>query len=466
MTVAPAPLAPATACDATGTNARPPSNLFYQTRGRRPVVAHAEGIYFWDRDGKRYIDGSSGAMVANIGHGNPRVLAAMRRQMDEATFAYRLHFENEAAETLARRIAERTPSGLDRVFFVSGGSEAVESCLKLARQHAVATGQASRWKVISRYPSYHGATLGALAVTGYTPMTAPFAPMMQEMPKVPAPTCYLDRDGLDWEARGLRYAEMLREEIRRQGAETVLAFIMEPVGGASTGALVAPDSYYARIREICDEYGVLLILDEVMSGVGRTGRFLAAEHWNLRPDIVALSKGFAAGYAPLGAMVADRRLVEPVLDKGGFIHGYTYAGNPLACAAGLAVLEEIESQDLMANATLMGAVLKRGLKDFMVRYPFIGDVRGLGLLLAFELVADRETMQPLPPALNAHSRLVEIAYAKGLIIYSRRTRGGLEGDHFLVCPPMIVTEAEVAEILALLDESLAAFAVEADLSRP
>lgn len=452
-----------TATTAIAAEAREPSNLFYQSRTRRPVVARAEGIYFWDRDGRRYIDGSSGAMVANIGHGNPRVLAAMRRQMEETTFAYRLHFENEAAETLARRIAQRLPEGLDRVFFVSGGSEAVESCLKLARQHALATGQAERYKVISRDPSYHGATLGALAVTGYAPMTVPFAPMMREMPKIPAPTCYLDSDDLDWEARGLRYAEMLREEIHRQGPETVLAFIMEPVGGASTGALVAPDSYYARIREICDEFGILLILDEVMSGVGRTGRFLAAEHWNLRPDIVALSKGFAAGYAPLGAMVADRRLVEPVLDSGGFIHGHTYAGNPLACAAGLAVLEEIESRDLMGNATRMGGLLKSGLAGLMARFPFIGDVRGLGLLLAFETVADRQTMQPLPPGLNAHSRLVEIAYERGLIIYSRRTRGGLEGDHFMVCPPMIVEEKQITEILTLLEESLAAFAAEAGL---
>lgn len=448
---------------ATAAETREPSNLFYQTRSRRPLVGRAEGIYFWDRAGKRYIDGSSGAMVANIGHGNPRVLAAMRRQMEEATFAYRLHFENEAAETLARRIAARMPPGLDRVFFVSGGSEAVESCVKLARQYAVATGQASRYKIISRFPSYHGATLGALALTGYTPMTSPFAPMMQEMPKIPAPTCYLDRDDLDWEARGRRYAEMLREEIRRQGADTVLAFIMEPVGGASTGALVAPHSYYARIREICDEYGVLLILDEVMSGVGRTGRFLAAEHWNLRPDIVALSKGFAAGYAPLGAMVADRRLVEPVLEQGGFVHGYTYAGNPLACAAGLAVLQEIESRDLMGNATRMGALLKRGLEGLMTRFPNIGDVRGLGLLLAFELVADRETMRPLPAAMNAHSRLVDLAYERGLIIYSRRTRGGLEGDHFMVCPPMIVEEEQIMEILSLVESSLAAYTAEAGL---
>ncbi len=211
----------------------------------------------------------------------------------------------------------------------------------------VATGQQSRWKVVSRMPSYHGSTLGALAVTGYDPLTAPFAPMMREMPKIAAPRCYLDRDNLTDEERGLKYAELLRDKILEEGAETVLAFIMEPVGGASTGALVAPDSYYARIREICDEFGMLLIYDEVMTGAGRTGRFLAAEHWNIRPDIIALSKGFAAGYAPLGAMVADRRLIDPVLDAGGFQHGYTYAGNPLACAAGLAVLEEIERQDLV-----------------------------------------------------------------------------------------------------------------------
>jgi adenosylmethionine-8-amino-7-oxononanoate aminotransferase len=240
------------------------SNLFYQTRLRRPLLDRAEGIYMWDSAGKRYLDGSSGAMVSNIGHSNPAVLEAMRRQMEKSTFGYRLHFENEPAEEFARQIAERMPSGLDRVFFVSGGSEAVESCLKLARQYAVAMGQASRWKVISRFPSYHGSSLGALSVTGMSLMSAPFSPMMREMPKIPAPTCYLDRDHLSDEQRGLKYARYLRDEILRQGPETVLAFIMEPVGGASTGALVAPDSYYAEIRRICDEFGILLICDEVL----------------------------------------------------------------------------------------------------------------------------------------------------------------------------------------------------------
>ena len=445
--------------------ARPPSNLFYQSRARRPLLDRAEGVYLWDVDGNRYLDGSSGAMVSNIGHSNPRVLAAMRDQMDKATFGYRLHFENEPAEKLANRVAGLMPDGLDRVFFVSGGSEAVESALKLARQWAVATDQASRWKVISRYPSYHGSTLGALAVTGMALMTAPFSPMLREMPRIPAPTCYLDRDPLSMDERGLRYAEMLRQEILRQGPETVLGFIMEPVGGASTGALVAPDPYYARVREICDEFGILLIYDEVMSGAGRTGKFLAAEHWGIRPDIVVVSKGFAAGYAPLGAMIADRALVDPVLDNGGFIHGYTYAGNPLSCAAGLAVLDEVLERDLMGNAARIGDHLKAELTGLMARYPFIGDVRGRGLLLAFELVSDRDTMAPLPVSDNAYIRLVEHAYERGLIIYSRRTRGGREGDHFLVCPPMIATEDHVAEIMDKLTASLDALSDELGLPK-
>lgn len=445
-----------------------PSRLFYQIRQRRPLLDRAEGIYLWDRAGKRYLDGCSGAMVSNIGHGNRRVLEAMRQQMERAAFGYRLHFENEPAERLAKLLAGLAPPGHEKVFFVSGGSEAVESCIKLARQYAIAKGEGSRWQVISRNPSYHGSTLGALALTGYRPLTDPFMPMMQRMPSIPAPRAYLDRarDGderLTDEERGLRYAEALRNRITELGPETVLAFIMEPVGGASTGALVAPDSYYGRIREICDEFGVLLIYDEVMTGAGRTGRYLAAEHWGIKPDIIALAKGLAAGYAPLGAMIADDPIVERVLDAGGFQHGYTYAGNPLACAAGLAVTRELLEQDLMGNATRVGALLKRELEKLMDDYAFIGDVRGKGLLLAFELVADRATMQPLPAALNAHSRLVELAYQRGLIIYSRRTREGVEGEHFMVCPPLIVTAEQVGEIIGMLRDSLDALAAELKL---
>ena len=432
-------------------------HLFYQSRLERPHLDRADGIYMWDKSGKRYIDGSSGAMVSNIGHSNPRVLEAMRRQMDQSTFGYRLHFQTEASEALASRAAALAPEGLNRVFFVSGGSEATESAMKLARQYALARGEAQRSKVIARHPGYHGSTLGALSVTGYAPLSAPFDPMMRAMPKIPAPRAYLD--GLDPEdpATGAHYAQMLENRILEEGPQTVLAFIVEPIGGASTGALVPPTGYLTRIREICDRYGVLLIHDEVMSGGGRTGLFFGADHWQVTPDLICLSKGFGGGYVPLGAVIAKDGIVDAVLDAGGFAHGHTYAGNPLACAAGLAVLDEIARGDLTANAARVGAMLAERLRDMMQKYPVIGDVRGKGLLMAFELMQDRQSKAPLPPELNAYNRLVDIAYANGLIIYSRRTRGGLSGDHFMVCPPMITTDEQLEEITELLDRSLGEF---------
>lgn len=439
---------------------RDENHLFYQAFGRRPRIEKAQGIYAWDQGGKRYIDASSGPMVSNIGHSNPRVLDAMKAQMDRATFAYRLHFENDAAEELASLTASLMPAGLDRVFFTSGGSETIETCLKLARQYVIAKGQPDRYKVISMLPSYHGATLGCVAVTGMELFVDPFRAMIREMPKISAPTCYLDRDDLTLEERGLRYAEQLRARILEEGPDSVLAFLMEPVGGASTGALVAPDAWYARIREICDEFDILLIADEVMTGAGRTGRFLGVEHWGLVPDIIGMAKGFAAGYAPLGAVAARRDIVEAVMARGGFAHGYTYAGNPLACAAGNAVLRELLDNDLIGNARERGAYLKAQLQRLMERFPFIGDVRGKGLLLAFELVSDRETMEPLPAELNAYNDLVETAYQRGLIIYARRTRGGLVGDHFMVCPPLIVTDEQIDEIMTILVDSIEAFAAD------
>ncbi len=442
---------------------RSPSALFYHAEGSRPHIARAEGIYIWDTDGRRYIDASSGPMVSNIGHSNPRVIAAMKRQLDKAAYSHRMHFTSEPAEALATLTASLMPAGVDRVFFTSGGSETIETCIKLARQYAIARGEPKRWKIVSLSPSYHGATLGCVAVTGIRPFVDPFAEMIRPMPKIPAPTTYLDRDELTLEERGLRYAELLRAKILEEDPETVLAFLFEPVGGASTGALVAPDSWYGRVAEICREFGVLLIADEVMTCAGRTGRFLGVDHWDLRPDIIGMAKGFAAGYAPLGAVAADGDIVQAVMDHGGFAHGYTYAGNPLSCAAGLAVLDEVLGQNLAGNAERQGRALKARLEELMDRYPFIGDVRGKGLLLAFELVADRDTMAPLPRELEAHEALVEEAYARGLIIYSRRTRGGYVGDHFLVCPPLTVTDAELDEIMAILVESIDAFAAGAGL---
>ncbi len=435
-----------------------PSHLFYLSSLRRPVVDRAEGIHVWTQDGRRFIDGSSGPIAVNLGYGNPAVLEAMRRQMEKTTFAYRLHFENEPAEELARTLAERMPGGLDRIFFVSGGSEAVESCIKLARQWAVATGQPGRWKVIGRMPSYHGGTYGSLSVTGDGLLTDSFSEQIRMMPTVPAPTAYRDRDNLSLEERGLRYADMLEERILAEGPDSVLAFIMEPIGGAATGALVAPDSYYPRIREICDRHGILLIHDEVMSGVGRTGAFLGGDHWGCRPDIVALSKGIGSGYVPLGALAAPRRIVDPVLKMGGFQHGHTYAGNPLACAAGLAIMAEMDRLDLTANAAAMGEVLLGGLRGLAERFPFIADVRGKGLMMAIEY-ADRETFAPLPPEWKIGQRVLDAAYARNLIVYSRRVKGGVQGDYTMVAPPLIVTESQIAEIVSILGEAIAEVAV-------
>lgn len=443
---------------------RPPSHLFYVTRLRRPLVDRAEGIYFWTQDGRRFIDGSSGPMVSNIGHGNRNVIEAMQRQMEKTTFAYRLHFENEPAEELARRLAQKMPGDLDRIFFVSGGSEAVESAIKLARQWAVAIGQPKRWKIIARMPSYHGGTIGALGVTGDLALTETFAPQIQPMPAVPAPTAYRDRDNLSMEERGLRYADMLEEKILAEGRESVAAFIMEPIGGAATAALVPPDSYFPRIREICDRHGILLIHDEVMSGAARTGKYLGGDHWNCRPDIVTLSKGIGSGYAALGAMAASSRIVKPVLDMGGFQHGYTYAGNPLACAAGLAVLGEMERLGCEANAAAMGELLIDALRGLAKRYPFIAGVRGKGLLIGADLVADPETFAPLPKAKNANQRLLDLAYERGLILYSRRIRGdGAELDNVMLAPPLIIKAGQIGEMVSILGDSFEALANELDL---
>jgi adenosylmethionine-8-amino-7-oxononanoate aminotransferase len=438
-----------------------PSNLFYLAKARRPVVDRAEGIYLWNESGQRMIDGSSGAMVVNIGHGNQAVLAAMRAQMDKVTFAYRLHFENEPAEDFARRLAAKMPEELDRIFLVSGGSEAVESAIKLARQWAVATDQPQRWKVIGRFPSYHGGTMGSLGMTGDLALTETFAPQIQAMPKIASPSAYRDRDNLSMDERGLRYADLLEQQILAEGPESVLAFIMEPVGGAATAALVAPDSYFTRIRQICDAFGILLIHDEVMTGAGRTGRYLASEHWDCRPDIITLSKGIGSGYTPLGAVATSRRLVDPILAMGGFQHGYTYAGNPLSCAVGLAVLDETERLGCVANAAAMGDLLKSRLDELSNRYPFVANVRGKGLLLGADLLADAENLVRFAKPANVNLRLVELAYQRGLIIYSRRIRGdGVEADNFMLAPPLIITAPQLDELTGILESALQALSAE------
>ncbi len=433
------------------------SNMFFWPRPELPMVERGEGIHIWDSEGRRYIDASSGPQTTALGHGNQRVAEAVAAQMAKISYAFPSHFLSEPSERLAAELAAQAPFDLDRIFFCSGGSEAVEACIKLARQHAIAAGEGRRYKIVSRMPSYHGTTLGALSLTGDPAGFGPFAPMLVNQPKIPAPFCRYRPRGESEEEAALRFAGMLEAEIVEQGAETVLAFIMEPIGGAATGALTAPEAYYTRVREICDAHGVLLILDEVMSGAGRTGRFLAAEHWGVRPDLVALAKGLAAGYFPFGACLTSTRLLDVVEGGGGFNHGHTYSASPLACAVGRAVLAEHLERDLYGNAARMGALLKSRLQALAADFPFIGEVKGEGLLLGFDVVADARTGTPLPPELNANLAIVEAARKRGLIIYSRRMFAGVRGDQFLVSPPLIVTEAEIEEIVGLLREALEEF---------
>lgn len=433
---------------------------FYAKRGtpRPPRVARAEGIFLWDTDGRRYLDATSGAVVTNIGHHHPHVLAAMQRQAELVTFAYPRFFESDDSVALADRVCALAGVGFDRAFFVSGGSEANEAALKLARQYAVVTGQGTRSKVISRDPSYHGSTLGALAVTGDANTLDLYGPMIRSMPKVPAPLTYRIPGGHTAASHAMACADALEETILREGPETILAFIVEPIGGISTGAGVPPADYCRRVREICTRHGVLLIHDEVMSGAGRTGTFLASHHWpDAMPDLVTLAKGLAAGYTPLGALLVPNRIVDAIADAGGFVHGHTYFTNPLSCAVANAVVDVVEGEGLVARAAERGEYLLRGLRSLAERSPLIGDVRGRGLLTAIELVADKATKTSLPAAFNAPARLTEHGLAHGIALYNRRANRGAFGDFQMITPPLTIAEAEIDELIGTLEAALGDF---------
>jgi adenosylmethionine-8-amino-7-oxononanoate aminotransferase len=437
-----------------------PVQAFYARKGtaRRPPIAHGDGIYLWDAAGRRYLDASSCPVVSNLGHGNRRVLEAMRAQAEQVTFAYPGLFESEANVALADLVCKLAGPGLDRAFFVSGGSEATEAAIKLARQYALAIGQPGRVTVIGREPGYHGATLGALAVTGDHHAEEVFGPLMRTMPKVPAPLGYRLPPGHSVESYAHACARALEDEIVRQGPDTVLAFIMEPIGGLASGATVAPAAYYEEVRAICDRHGVLLIYDEVMSGAGRTGTFLAADHWpSVRPDLVTLAKGIAAGYTPFGAVLAPDRVVDAVVEAGGFLHGHTYFTNALSCAIAHAVVCEMMDRDLIGNAARMGLRLRERLDALAARSRVIGDVRGKGLLMAIELVADKASKRMLPPELVAPARLGALALEEGLALYSRRTSKGKFGDWVMITPPLIIDAVQVDELVGLLGRAIIAF---------
>ncbi len=432
------------------------------TKSQPPMVARGEGCYLIDVTGKRYLDGSGGAAVSCLGHGDPDVTAAIKAQLDKVAFAHTSFFTSEPAESLADLLISEAPGDLDRVYFVSGGSEAVEAALKLARQYQIEIGQPGRHRVIARRQSYHGNTLGALAAGGNEWRRAPFAPLMIETSHISP--CYEYRGRRDDESAeqyGLRVADELEAEIQRLGPSSVMAFIAEPVVGATSGAVPSVPGYFKRIREICDRHGVLLILDEVMCGMGRTGTLFACEQDGVAPDIACIAKGLGAGYQPIGAMLCTKAIYEAIETGSGFFqHGHTYIGHPAACAAGLAVLTAIRERGLLANVKAMGEKLDAALRDRFGQHPHVGDIRGRGLFRGIELVADRETKAPLDPARGVNKTIKKAAFEAGLICYPMGgTIDGKTGDHVLLAPPFIIGDAQIEELTDKLDTAFrAAFA--------
>jgi len=424
---------------------------------RYPTAASGDGIHIRDETGKEYIDASCGAAVSCLGHSHPDVLTAMRAQLDRLEFAHTSFFTSPAAEELADDLVAHAPHGLGHVFYVSGGSEAIEAALKIARQYFVERGEPQRRYFIARRQSYHGITIGALSIGGRVKPREKFAPILIEAHHVSPVYEYRDRRPDETaDAYGERLAAELEDEIARLGAENVMAFIAETVVGATLGAVPAVPGYFRRVREICDRHGILLVLDEVMCGMGRTGTLHACEQEGVSPDLMAIAKGLGGGYMPIGALLVGDKVFDAIATgSGAFEHSHTYMGHPLACAAALAVQHVIRRDDLLANVRRQGAHLARRLGERFGNHPFVGDVRGRGLFQGVELVADRATKEPFDPALKLHARIKREAMARGLMVYPMGgTADGRRGDHVLLAPPFIVDGAAIDTIVERLGEAI------------
>jgi adenosylmethionine-8-amino-7-oxononanoate aminotransferase len=422
-----------------------------------PTAVAGEGIHLIDAEGRRYIDASGGAAVSCLGHGHSRVRAAMHRQLDALAYAHTSFFTTEVAEALADRLIADAPTGLTHAYLVSGGSEAMEAALKLARQYFVEIGQPERRHFIARRQSYHGNTLGALAVGGNALRRTQFAPLLIETTHV-AP-CYEYRDRAPREtpdAYSQRLVEELEGAIERLGPGKVIAFVAETVVGATAGVLVPTPGYFSRIRELCDRHGILLILDEVMCGMGRTGTLHACEQEAVVPDLMTIAKGLGGGYGVIGATLVAGHMVEALArGSGAFQHGHTYIGHPLACAAALAVQDTIRDEGLLANVRARGEDLAQALARRFADHPHVGDIRGRGLFYALELVADRATKDPFDPALRLHARVKAHGMQRGLMTYpGGGTIDGRQGDHVLLAPPYIVTAEDIDEIVRRLGDTV------------
>ncbi|QQX86980.1 aspartate aminotransferase family protein [Cupriavidus necator] len=427
------------------------THVFHRNpRQKLPVAVAGQGIELIDSEGRRYLDASGGAAVSCLGHGHPRVIEAIKAQLDTIAYAHTSFFTTEVSETLADTLVQAAPGDLDHVYFVSGGSEAVESALKLARQYFVEVGQPSRRHFIARRQSYHGNTLGALAIGGNAWRREPFLPLL--VPAHHVSPCYAYRDQQAGETDA-QYAQRLADELEARilelGPDTVAAFVAETVVGATAGAVPPVGDYLKRIRAVCDKYGVLLILDEVMSGMGRTGYLFACEEDGVVPDIVTIAKGLGAGYQPIGAMLSTRRIYDAIVGGSGFFqHGHTYIGHATACAAALEVQRTIAEDNLLANVLARGEQLRARLREALGDHPNLGDIRGRGLFVGVEFVADRDSKATLDPALKTHARLKAAAVQNGLLVYPMGgTVDGVHGDHVLFAPPFICTPQDIDRIV-------------------
>lgn len=426
-----------------------------------PLIERAAGIHLYDEDGNEYIDASSGPIVSNIGHGNEHVANAMAEQARTMDFAYSRVARHRPNIELTERIAKLAGPGFERVCLSSGGSETMEFCVKFLRQHALATGHPEKRKIITCLPSYHGGTIAMLGLSGDDALKPFLEDFGVASEKIPTPFTYRLPGNHTPTSFAKECADALEDRILALGPENVLAFAFEPVGGLGTGCNVPPDEYFTAIRQICDRHGVYLIFDEILCGTGRTGKFLAAHHWpDCRPDVIALAKGLGSGYAPLGAMLAPARMVDELADLTGFNYSHTYGANPIACATAMAVLDEYERLDLVGQAGRMGAYLRGKLEDIQGRSTVIGDIRGLGLVMAVEMVADKTTKAMLPGDVLPADRIRIHGLDNGLIIYTRRTSNGRYGDWFIVAPPMTITEAECDELAKRLERTIDAFTAE------
>jgi adenosylmethionine-8-amino-7-oxononanoate aminotransferase len=434
-----------------------PGNVFHRKlEGKLPSAVKAEGSYIVDADGRRYLDASGGAVVVNVGHARREIAEAVFAQLLEGYYFHPTMFTTPVVEELAGRLAAHSPQGISRFYFMTTGSEAVETAIKLARQVHVSAGRSSRHKLISRWRSYHGLTMGALAATGRTSFRTAFSPMIQDAVHIPPPYCLRCSYGLTRPTCALRCAAALEEVILNQGPETISAFIGEPVSGASLAVYPPPPGYWALVREICDRYGVLLILDEVMTGMGRTGTWFASEHYDVIPDIMTLGKGINGGALPLSATGIREDLYVQVVEGGGFAHGGTFSHHPACAAAGLAVMGILEREGLVERAASSGQILGAKLSEALKDSPHVVDVRGIGMMWGIEFAADKGTLEPFPRSRKVTERLWEHLFEDGVITYKSVALAGADGDGLVIAPPFTISEEEIDTVVSALCRAVAA----------